>query len=62
MGFLFCGTRCTLVSYTGWPKKKKPRNGILPVVQLNNDWYQCMGYLLIKMIPRSPILVKWFLF
>ena len=42
---------------------QKERNGILPVIKIYNDWYQWMGYLLLrKMIPRSAILVKWFLF
>ena len=27
--------------HTGWPKKT--RNGILPVMQVYNDWYQWMG-------------------
>ena len=42
-------------NYTGWPKK---RNGIFPVIEVYNDWY----LLLRKMIPRSAILVKGFLF
>ena len=38
---------------------QKKRNGILPVMQVYNDWYQWMGYLLLrKIIPRSAILVK----
>ena len=42
----------------GGPKK---RNGILPVIEVYNDWYRWMGYLLLrKMIPRSAILVKVF--
>ena len=47
---------CTFIvtvtgNYTGWPPKK--RNGILPITQVYNDWYQWMGYLLLrKMIPR----------
>ena len=45
--------------YTGWPKKK--RNGILPVIEVYNDWYQWMRYLLLrKMIPRSASLDKGF--
>ena len=49
----------TLSVYTGWPPKK--RNGILPVMEVHNDWYQWMGYLLLrKMIPRSAILVRGF--
>ena len=43
--------------YTGWPPKK--RNGILPIIQVYNDWYQWMRYLLLrKMIPRSVDLEK----
>ena len=42
---------------------QKKRNGILPVMQVYNDWYQWMRYLLLrKIIPRSAILVKGFLF
>ena len=38
---------------------QKERNGILPVIIVNNDWYQWMVcFLLRKMIPRSAILVK----
>ena len=42
---------------------QKERNGILPVIIVNNDWYQWMVcFLLRKMMPRSAILVKRFLF
>ena len=52
----------SLTRNTGWPPKKK-RNGILPVMQVYNDWYQWMGHFLPrKMIPRSAILVKVFFF
>ena len=42
---------------------QKNRNGILPVIEENKDWYLWIGYLLPrKMIPRSAILVEWFVF
>ena len=38
---------------------QKERNGILPLIIVNNDWYQWMVCVFLrKMMPRSAILVK----